>query len=174
MPPGPISLLRPISDLIGTVNLADHDLPSHTYSCFAGGVRPLRQVIRAPVAFPVPHVSLRITNPCPETLTNPISSTRTPQGHHGAALAVGDPTTSKYSHDGGLLELRDAPKAKVAAENGLQNAECMVTTGANQVYRHLRTSAYRHLRTSVMECLHLPPFFTSLPLFFFPCDGCAR
>ena len=56
-----------------------------------------------------------------------------------AALAVADPTTSKYCADGGLPELRDALKAKVAAENGLQNAECMVTTGANQVRNDVMT-----------------------------------
>ena len=90
----------------------------------------------------------------------------------GAALAVGDPTTSKCCADGGPLELRDALMAKVAAENGLQNADCMVTTGANQAYRHLRTSAYRHLRTSaVVECLHLPPFFYISPSLFLSLMG---
>jgi len=112
------------------------------------------------VAFPVPHISLRITNPRPETLTTPSHLLVPLKAIMGAALAVGDPTTSKYSHDGGLLELRDAPKAKVAAENGLQNAECMVTTGANQVYRHLRTS------------VSIPPFFNISPsLFLCPAMG---
>ena len=58
------------------------------------------------------------------------------------ALAAGraammEPDTSLYGPDDGLLSLRDALKAKLAAENGIHNSDVMVTAGANQAYTNV-------------------------------------
>ena len=58
------------------------------------------------------------------------------------ALAAGraamlEPDTSMYGADDGILPLRDALKAKLAAENGIVNSEVMVTAGANQAYTNI-------------------------------------
>ena len=58
------------------------------------------------------------------------------------ALAAGraamlEPDTSMYGADDGILPLRDALKAKLAAENGIVNSEVMVTAGANQAYTNV-------------------------------------
>ena len=51
--------------------------------------------------------------------------------------AVGLPQTNAYCADDGLPELRDALKARLAAEKGLVASEVMVTAGANQGYTNL-------------------------------------
>ena len=51
-----------------------------------------------------------------------------------AEAAVRRPETSLYGRDDGDVELCDALKKKLAAENGLTASEVMVTTGANQAY----------------------------------------
>ena len=51
--------------------------------------------------------------------------------------AMSEPDTSSYGPDDGLPALRDALKAKLAAENGLTKSEVMVTAGANQAYTNI-------------------------------------
>lgn len=54
-----------------------------------------------------------------------------------AAALVSDPATSRYGADDGLLELRQALVAKLAADNGIRGADVMVTAGANQAFTNV-------------------------------------
>eukprot|EP00930_Biecheleria_cincta_P056884 TRINITY_DN42900_c0_g1_i1.p1 TRINITY_DN42900_c0_g1~~TRINITY_DN42900_c0_g1_i1.p1 ORF type:complete len:430 (+),score=88.40 TRINITY_DN42900_c0_g1_i1:28-1317(+) len=54
-----------------------------------------------------------------------------------AAKAAREPDTNAYCPDDGLPALRDALKAKLREENGLEGVEVMVTAGANQAYANL-------------------------------------
>jgi len=51
-----------------------------------------------------------------------------------------EPDSHSYCADDGLPSLREALKAKVAAENGLANSEVMVTSGSNQAYTNVAIS----------------------------------
>jgi len=54
-----------------------------------------------------------------------------------AASFVYDPRASRYCPDDGIPELREALAHKLAAENGLQDADVMVTAGANQGFMNI-------------------------------------
>eukprot|EP00931_Biecheleriopsis_adriatica_P115663 TRINITY_DN91432_c0_g1_i1.p1 TRINITY_DN91432_c0_g1~~TRINITY_DN91432_c0_g1_i1.p1 ORF type:complete len:445 (-),score=96.31 TRINITY_DN91432_c0_g1_i1:4-1218(-) len=53
------------------------------------------------------------------------------------AAAAHEPDTNAYCADDGLPALREALKAKLLEENGLEGVEVMVTAGANQAYANL-------------------------------------
>ena len=73
--------------------------------------------------------------------------------------AVGLPQTNAYCADDGLPELRDALKARLAAEKGLVASEVMVTAGANQGYTNLVLSLLDAGDTAV---LFRPYYFNHL------------
>lgn len=54
-----------------------------------------------------------------------------------AMSAVEETSTSLYGADDGLPDLRAALKDKIARENGIHNADIMVTAGANQAYTNI-------------------------------------
>jgi aromatic aminotransferase len=66
-----------------------------------------------------------------------------------------NPQVNQYGPDEGLTALRDALKAKVAKENGLQGIDVMVTAGANQAFINIVLT----LLDAGDQCVLFLPFY---------------